>query len=451
MASETITSICKRTVVSTKAVPRGKHYPLSVLDRLMEKNHIRLVLYYPSMGEHVKAGELIRRLRASLAEMLTHFPIATGRLVRSDDDGKWMIKCNDAGVRMVEARAKGSVQEWLKGVDREKELLLVRWEEMFHDPYFWSPFCVQLTEFEDGGFAVGLSCIHLMADATCATMFINTWATTTFYGNMLASYFHPLPPRRPGNKNPNHVPYTSLINHYKSTIENTISIPLQDSKHTTISLLFSDQMVRACIELAQNSTKAHNKSPSLFEALAGLFWVCVSRVKRKGGGLVNMSVCLDMRKLLGVDKRFFGNCMVYNNVQTRGLCENNLSQAAAAISDVVAKMDNEGIMDLIEWLQHDHNGSIPVMNGCDLVCTSLEVVDPYLALFGDGVGPIRVSCYVEPVLGLGQVLILPGPPGEGQLSRVVMVTLPVDEAVKLCEDDLLLSFSPTILMGVNKN
>jgi hypothetical protein len=55
-----------------------------------------------------------------------------------------MIKCNDAGVRMVEARIKGSVEDWLKSVDREKERMLAHWEEMYHKPYFWSTFYVQV-------------------------------------------------------------------------------------------------------------------------------------------------------------------------------------------------------------------------------------------------------------------------------------------------------------------
>ncbi|KAM1089333.1 hypothetical protein ACFX19_017322 [Malus domestica] len=69
-----------------------------------------------------------------------------------------MIKCSDVGVRMIEAKARGSLEEWLTNVGREKELMLVYWEEMYHKPYFWSTFYVQLTEFEDGGLAIGLSC-----------------------------------------------------------------------------------------------------------------------------------------------------------------------------------------------------------------------------------------------------------------------------------------------------
>lgn len=141
MADE-VTYICKRTVVSTKPVQPGKHCSLSVLDRLMEQNHLRIVFYFRTAGER-QPGERTKKLRDSMAEMLTCFPIATGRLLK-DQAGNWTIKCNDAGVRMVEARAKGNVQDWLKRVDREKELMLVHWEEMFNKPYFWSTFYVQV-------------------------------------------------------------------------------------------------------------------------------------------------------------------------------------------------------------------------------------------------------------------------------------------------------------------
>ncbi|KAK9273294.1 hypothetical protein L1049_018101 [Liquidambar formosana] len=143
--------------------------------------------------------------------------------------------------------------------------------------------------------------------------------------------------------------------------------------------------------------------------------------------------------------------MVYNKVHEEGFKENGLSDAARAIGEVVAKMDTEGIVDLIEWLECNDNQSCSPMNDCDLICASLEGVDPYLALFEDGFEPIRVSYYIEPVFRGGQVFILRSPPCEGPLSRVVMVTLPEEEAVKLWEDGLIMRFSPTILMGVNKH
>ena len=160
-----------------------------------------------------------------------------------------------------------------------------------------------------------------------------------------------------------------------------------------------------------------------------------------------MSICLDARKVLGLDCGFFGNCMIYNKVHaTKNLEENKFQQAARAIGEVVAKMDIEGIMDLIEWFENNDINSPTMMNGHDLIFASLEGVDPYLAVFQDCFKPLRVSYYIEPVLGEGQVLIFLAPPEEGPLSRVVMVTLKVEEAIKLCEDDLISQFSPTMLM-----
>ncbi|KAJ9183982.1 hypothetical protein P3X46_007773 [Hevea brasiliensis] len=441
-----VTCICKRTVVSSKPVQPGKSYPLSVLDRLMERNHLRIVYYFQTPKGR-KLGEMTKKLRESMSETLTCFPAATGRLLK-DQDGHWMIKCNDAGLRMVEARAKGSVEQWLESVDREKELKLIHWEEMFHKPYFWSTF--YLTEFEGGGLAIGLSCFHLLADPTCATMFIKAWADTTLVGKMISPpFFHPLPPRRPGNKNLNRQPYTHLINYYSSIIEKTNSVT--STGFATIALVFPDPMVRACIAMARTTSAPDHPSPSPFQVLSGLFWVCVSKVKGKGNGLIDMCICLDMRNVLGLDKGFFGNCMVYNNVQADYSGEDKLlSGATQAIEEVMAKMDIEGIMDLIEWLTSNDCKYPPLMNGCDLICGSLEEVDPYLATFEDGYAPIRVSYHVEPSAGAGQVLVLPWRRGEGEMSRLIMVTLPEDEMVRLLEDDLILRFCPTILMGTNK-
>uniref|UniRef100_A0A6N2K0Z9 Uncharacterized protein n=1 Tax=Salix viminalis TaxID=40686 RepID=A0A6N2K0Z9_SALVM len=232
-----------------------------------------------------------------------------------------------------------------------------------------------------------------------------------------------------------------LINCYKSIADKT-NLVSTDTKHATIALAFSDPMVRAMAASDQSS-------PSPFEALAGLFWVCISKLKGAGDGLIDMSVCSDMRSVLNLDNGFFGNCMVYNRVNSKNLKGQRLPDVAKVIGEVMSEMDNDGIIDLIEWLEHNDHQSPPTMNGCDLICASLEAVDPYLAVFEEDLIPFRVSCYVEPVVGVGHVLVLPSPPGEGPFSRVVMVTLPEEEAVRLCEDDLILSFSPTILMGVN--
>ncbi|KAL0330262.1 UNVERIFIED_CONTAM: protein ECERIFERUM 2 [Sesamum radiatum] len=438
--------ICKRTVSSSKPVQPGQISPLSILDRVMEHNHLRVVFYY-SLQTRRRAGELTKKLRESITDMLSAFPVVTGRLLRTSE-GDWTIKCNDAGVRMVEARVEGTVDEWLKNVDREKELKLVHWEEMFQRQYFWSTFYVQITEFEGGGLAVGLSCTHLLSDPTCAAMMIKSWADVTLNGEIIAPpFFHPLPPPRTGKKNRNF----HSINHYKSAKEN--SVPASDTKQTTIMLKFNQEMVKSCIAMAR-TTNAHNCQPSLtpFEALAALFWTRLSKVKGMKSGLVDMSLCLDVRKVLGLEKGFFGNCMVYNRVQGDGIQENDLSKAAGFIREAVSKIDRDEVMDLIEWLEQENWITYPsCMNGSCLICANLENVNSYSAVFEENSSPLRVSYYIEPSVGAGQILILPSPGGDGPCSRVVSVTLPEVEAEKLLEDGLIKQFGPTIWMGLNRN
>lgn len=139
-----ISSICKRTVVSSEPVQSGKTCQLSVLDRIMEKHNVRIVLYYKNPVKD--GGETKRKLIESLAELLSSFPIITGRLTKMPE-GHWMINCNDAGVRIVEAKAEGNVEEWLRNVNRDKELQLLHWEDMFHKPCFWSTFYIQVTKY----------------------------------------------------------------------------------------------------------------------------------------------------------------------------------------------------------------------------------------------------------------------------------------------------------------
>ncbi|CAH9138303.1 unnamed protein product [Cuscuta epithymum] len=440
-----VSSISKRTVVSTKPVqPAGKFSPLSLLDRAMQHYLIRLVFYYRKIDKNVKLGE-------SISETLNAYERMTGRLMRSAEDEKWLMKCNDAGLRLVEAKVKGiTVAQWLQNVDREKELQLAHWEPILLDPYFSSPFYIQITEFEEGGVAIGLSCTHLLADPVAATMFMKAWADISFAGKMLCPpHFHPFPAAAAVNKqvctrNNNN----SLIKHYCKFISTQKQMYPAAKRTSTITLLFSDQMVMKCMSMAQTVADAHGGGA--FEALAGLFWTRISKVKN-----MDLVVGLDVRKVLGLDKGFFGNCMVYNkaawNKESMKMGDIDLpSQAATEIRNLVKEMDRESVMELMEWLQQNP-GDVLIDGGCDsLVCANLEDLDSYSACFGDR-PPMHVSCYIEPAdAGIGsssKLVILPSPPpGTGPFSRTVMLTLPENEAFELMEDQFIQQLSPSVKM-----
>ncbi|XP_010438318.1 PREDICTED: rosmarinate synthase-like [Camelina sativa] len=453
MEEDCVRFICKRTVVSTRSIEPGRLYKFSVLDHVMEPNHIRLVYYYRSSKTR-EPGEITKKLRESLAYTLNCYPIVTGRLVKETDgkeekedvNPRWKVKSNDAGVRMVEARAAGSVEEWLRSVNREEELKLVHWEDMYQLHYYWSTFNVQVTEFESGGLAIGLSCSHLLADSVCAMMFIRAWADLTLSRSMMAPpIFHPLPPRRFVNERV--ISNNQLLSQYIKSCSLMVSPSNVTEDHmVTVTLLFPDPLVRA---------GDNEPGISTFEILAGLFWICVSRAKGKRNELMDMSLCLDVRKLLRLDQSYFGNCMVYHKVPYSKPVKTKdkmllLFHAVEEIQNITKRLDYDTVMDLIEWLGSNNNGAIS--NGSDLVCTNLENMShPRPMMFEEDLVLSHVSCYVKgPVAGGGQVIVLPSPSGKGQKSRVVMVSLPEREMVKVVEDELLLSFSPVVIMKNTK-
>lgn len=297
-----------------------------------------------------------------------------------------------------------------------------------------------MTEFESGGLAIGLSCSHLLADPVCAMMFIRAWADLTLSRSMMAPpIFHPLPPRRFANHRP--ISNNQLLSQYIKSCSLMASPSNVTEDHmVTLTLLFSDPLVRAGKNESEIST---------FEILAGLFWVCVSRAKGKRNELMDMSLCLDVRKLLRLDQSYFGNCMVYHKVPYSKpvKTKDRLFHAVQEIQDTTKRLDYDTVMDLIEWLS-SNNGAIS--NGSDLVCTNLENMSHSRPMmFEDDLVLSHMSCYVKgPVAGGGQVIVLPSPSSKGQMSRVVMVSLPQREMVKVVEDELLLSFSPVLLMKI---
>lgn len=308
-----------------------------------------------------------------------------------------------------------------------------------------------MTEFEEGGLAIGLSCTHLLSDPICATMFMKAWADVTLRGKMAhPPLFHQLQTHQPKTQSPDHPdPFTYLCGRFQaSTTQPATSATNVHNKHKTISLSFSEQMVRSCMDSARGG--ANGPSPSPFEAVAGLMWAVVSRVRGLGDGLMGFTMGLNMRKVLGLDDGFFGNCMVYAHIQpTLGV--NSPRAAAEAIREKTTKFENERVKDLIEWLEHD-DGSKPtqrMLTSSDLLCVNLESVNPSWTIFEDGSSQVRTSHYMEPVCDRGQFLILPSLAGDGPSSRIVTITLPGDEVGRLLKDDLIISFAPTVLMGAS--
>ncbi|KAG5562721.1 hypothetical protein RHGRI_005447 [Rhododendron griersonianum] len=79
--SDQITSLCKRTVVSTTPVQPEKFHHLSALDRVMEPNRLIQMVYYYRTPPGRAVGAVTKKLRESISELLNSFPMVAGRLL----------------------------------------------------------------------------------------------------------------------------------------------------------------------------------------------------------------------------------------------------------------------------------------------------------------------------------------------------------------------------------
>lgn len=136
------------SVVSGKASEGGMTQKLWWLDGAMGDHTLHLVFYYKSnpFVEGAMPSDL-GNLRVTLSELLDEYPLVTGRLTRGPQ-GDWLVKFNDAGVRMLQAVVDATLDEWLRSADAVEERDLTVWEQMPDDPSFWSPFRVQVNNLD---------------------------------------------------------------------------------------------------------------------------------------------------------------------------------------------------------------------------------------------------------------------------------------------------------------
>ncbi|XP_008811612.1 protein ECERIFERUM 26-like [Phoenix dactylifera] len=424
-----VTVFAKSTAVSVSPVRPGKTYPLSALDELMGRHTLHLVFYY-------RPGPTLDRegLKESLSEVLSHYPAVTGRLGRGEDGG-WTVKCNDAGVRLLDARASVTLEEWLGSATAEEEMELACWEPMGEDPSIWSPYYIQITEFEDKAFAIGLSCTHMHADPTCAILLVRAWADSHRRASIAyAPFFHPpafLP--RPDPR-PDH-PLLSL----KSSSSALAAAP----KMSSATFRFSDLAVKSLLADLQADA-------SPFSALAALFWSRIARASGVPPGPGELTLFVDFRKRMHapLPHGFYGNALHFS--RARADLADGVAHVADHLGRHVAGLQEEEFWAAAEWAYERRRRGEEAfqMYGPELTCLALDHVTAYGAAFekeGEGGRPAHVSCRVGGADGEGVVVVLPA--AEEGAARTVVVTLPEEVAKTICRDDAILRYGPTVMFA----
>ncbi|EER90887.1 protein ECERIFERUM 26-like [Sorghum bicolor] len=439
-----VTRFAKSTAASVTPVRPGKTHALSPLDNAMERHTVHVVLYL-----RAAPGLDREQLKESLSEVLSLYPAMTGRLTRGEgSDGAgtgsadaahahrgWVVKCNDAGVRMVDARAGVTLDEWLATATGDEEMDLLYYEPLGPDPYIWSPFYVQLTEFADKSYALGLSCTHIHNDPTAAALFFHAWAaahrrTTSPYPPFLHAPALAVSPTSPP-------PPPPLLAEKASAVSPASTDATAMSSAT---FHFPASAVRALLSTLEPGTTP-------FAALAALFWL---RITGAADGEGELTLALDFRKRMyaPLPLGYYGSSVHF--ARARADLASGLPAVAAALDRHVAGVPEDDLWRALEWLharqQQEGDAAAPFqMYGPELTCAALDHVLMYGAEFEAGVPPARVSCRVGGAAGEGLVLVLPA--AEGGEARDVVVTLPAEATARICRDPEVLRHGAEVVFG----
>ncbi|CAJ1928688.1 unnamed protein product [Sphenostylis stenocarpa] len=139
----------------------------------------QIVLCYECLMEGDNGWCMAGWIVESLARVLLDHPLLAGRLQRREGTG-FEIVANDSGIRLLEACYPTSLSHFLELNEKEHlETQLVFWKEIDAQcPQFSPLFYVQanVTNFDCGGYAIGMSCSLLLAEVFLVENFLGKWA-----------------------------------------------------------------------------------------------------------------------------------------------------------------------------------------------------------------------------------------------------------------------------------
>ncbi|XP_015875401.3 hydroxycinnamoyltransferase [Ziziphus jujuba] len=447
-----VTVLSKLTTVSSRPVGPDHTHSFTALDHAMGLHSLHIIFYFK---DNILNDFDLDHSRVSLSETLSLYPQVTGRLTR-DENGNWAVKCNDAGVRVVKALVGTTLDEWLSSADMLEEKDLTVWDDMPDDPSTWSPFRVQVSEFEGGGLAIGLSCTHMHADPTSATILLNSWTQVHRRQPITHPPFYS-PPKL-------HLrPVTNLQTQSATFYETKSKQPMQCTvQMASATFRFSHATIKQLL------LEIHEKCPDAtpFDVLAALFWSRVARLKagKNNDQRRSLTVCVDFRKLLRppLPVGYYGNALHFSQLSlgSEEMEGCGLGHVAERLHHHMSRIEEEEeILSAMEWLESrkdEETGKLAApfrMYGPELTCVNMEHMivksgptgNEYTAMFDEDAGPVHVSYNVGNVEGEGLIMVMPGP--EEGLGRTVTVTLPSKQLGELCEDEAVLGLHPKLLLS----
>ncbi|KAJ0985240.1 hypothetical protein J5N97_003596 [Dioscorea zingiberensis] len=405
-------------------------HELGNMDLVMKQHYLRGV--YLFKGSDAIEGLGIIALKEPMFAMLNVFYPVAGRIRRSES-GRPFIRCNDSGVRIIEAKCDKTIDEWLLESQTEQyyslDFQLVTDKVLGPDLPFSPSVYIQFTRFKCGGMAIGFSWAHVLGDAVSATTCINLW------GQLLSKK------KTPAQAEAEAQQVKDMINKAttKSTPDETpISLPVKQLPPVGDYWLSPSDHPMGTFSFQISSSKMKDMQlDTSFEVLSALIWKCLASIREGSREPHLVTICRSSSSNSEKKPGVLSNDQMITSVH----CESSLSKIG--ISELAELIDKERVdqKKQIEDLVDSETGEPNfILYGANLTFVDLEQVDFY-GLEINGQKPVHVNFKIDGVGSEGVVLVLPGTKkninnasGDGEAAgRMVTVMLPEDEISKLKE------------------
>ncbi|CAN6236206.1 unnamed protein product [Urochloa humidicola] len=394
-------------------------YALSGADLAFKLHYLRGVYYYPA-GD-VTRGITTKVLKDPMFPWLDdYFPVA-GRVRRAEGDAEGdgggeggarrrpYIKCNDCGVRIVEAKCDRDMADWLRD-DAPGRLTQLCYDKVLGPELFFSPLLyVQITNFKCGGLALGFSWAHLIGDVFSATTCFNKWA-------QILSGKKP----EPTVLTPDNKPAQA---HSPAAAPRSVKQvgPIED--HWLVPAgrdmaCYSFHVTEPALKKLHQQGQQHAAAPAActFELVAALLWQAVARIR--AGGVETVTV-------VKADAAARSGRALGNEVKVGYAGASGSSPATTEVGELAALLAG-GFVDETAAVAA-FPGDALVYGGAHLTLVDMEQVDLY-GLEIKGQRPVHVEYGMDGVGEEGAVLVQPAAGGRG---RIVTAVLPRDEIESL--------------------
>ncbi|XP_010277517.1 PREDICTED: protein ECERIFERUM 1-like [Nelumbo nucifera] len=405
------------SVVPASITGEDRVHEFSSMDLALKLHYLRGLYFFKS---NMVQGLTIYDYKKHLFKWLEINGVLSGRIRRSES-GRPSIKCNDGGVRVIEAQCSNTLDQWLEMNDYSLHRRLFPNQVLGPDLGFSPLILVQFTWFKCGGVSVGLSWAHVLGDPFSASRLINIWA------QMLSDRLPPKSFNLPKAEPKPQMPETPVHDGSEPVSVKQVE-PV--GEHWLVANncqmeTFSFQLTSA--ELTNLHSKMRNqtgKTPT-FESLSAIIWQSLARVRGK-----------PEPRTVTVYRKGRHDGELGNN-QAVSVVKADFSIADASASELAQMLVGRSVEEnskIEKAVERDQGLTDFIALGVNLTFVNLEEVELYGLEFR-GQKPIYANCLIDGVGDEGVVLVLPGPESgsiaEGRGGRTVTVTLPENQVAQL--------------------